>query len=118
MAEGPRERSPISVRGVLIGAGAIFASVLVSVLAAGVLLKSSGGEPPAIVGKPFSRVAGPALEATPQEDLRGFRAEERRKLEEYRLVDEKAGVVHIPIERAMAQLAEEHGAASGEDARQ
>jgi hypothetical protein len=110
MAEGPREKSTISVRAVLMGAGVIAASVVTSLLAAGALLKISGGTPPPPApGQPFTRAAGPSLETTPQQDLQRFRADEHRKLEGYRLIDEKAGVVHIPIERAMELLAEEHG---------
>jgi len=47
---------------------------------------------------------------TPRQALQRYRAEQRRKLEGYHLVDEKAGIVQIPIERAMALLAEEHAA--------
>ena len=164
--EGLRERS-IDARGVLIGFGAIVASVLVAVLAARALLWAAGGVPASdgasaaglsaadasaagrsstgasstvpsstrpsstrpsstapsatggaasagvstrVPGGPFTRASGPPLEVTPRQALQRYRAEQRRKLEGYHLVDEKAGIVQIPIERAMALLAEEHAA--------
>jgi hypothetical protein len=112
MAEGPRERSEVSVRGVLIGAGAIVAAVLLSLLAARALLDHFGRPPPAVAGNPFSRTAGPALEVRPDEDLLKFRAEEGEKLEQYRVIDAQSGVVQIPIERAMDLVAAEHSNAT------
>jgi hypothetical protein len=108
MAEEPHEPSTLSVRGVLLGGAVIAASVLITLLAARGVLEAFGELPPVVIGKPFTRTAGPPLEASPQEDLEKYRAEEHRKLEQYRLVDEQSGVVHIPIERAMALLAAEH----------
>jgi hypothetical protein len=43
----------------------------------------------------------PRLQATPELDLQAYRAEERRRAASWGWVDEKAGVVHIPVERAM-----------------
>src|SRR5690349_1640748 len=110
MAEEPHEPSTLSVRGVLIGAAGIALSVLITLLAAHALLEVFRELPPVITGKPFTRTAGPALEVSPREDLEKFRAEERRKIEQYRLVEEQKGVVQIPIERAMTLLAAEHDA--------
>ena len=112
MAEEPHEPSTVSVRGVLIGAGGIAVSVLITLLGARAILEAFGELPPVIIGKPFARTSGPPLEVSPQEDLEKFRAEERRKIEQYRLVEEQNGVVQIPIERAMALLAAEHDKAA------
>lgn len=112
MAEELRERSTVHVRGVLIGAAAILASVLIAVLAARGLMSWFGKPPPQIQGTPFTQAAGPPLEVNPQQDLESYRASERPKLERYRLVDEKGGVVQIPIDRAMALLADEHSKAA------
>ena len=109
MAEEPHEQSTLNVRAVLIGAAAIAAGVLLSLLAARGLLKGFGEPPPPVTGQPFEHVAGPPLEITPGEDLERFRAEERKKLTGYHLIDDKDGIARIPIERAMALLAEEHG---------
>jgi hypothetical protein len=112
MAEEAHEPSTVSVRAVLIGAAVIAGSVLVALLASWGLLRMSG-EPrprPTPAAQPFARVSGPPLEVTPQTDLARYRAEQRRKLSSYRLIDKQAGVVQIPIERAMALVAQEHDA--------
>ncbi len=43
----------------------------------------------------------PRLQVHPAEDLKVYRAEEDTKLNTYGWVDKSAGIVHIPIERAM-----------------
>jgi hypothetical protein len=43
----------------------------------------------------------PRLQATPGADLKTLRAEEERELSSYGWVDRSAGVVRIPIDRAM-----------------
>jgi hypothetical protein len=48
----------------------------------------------------------PRLQSSPSADLRDMRAEEDAILHSYGWVDEQAGVVRIPIERAMELLAE------------
>jgi hypothetical protein len=54
----------------------------------------------------------PRLQAEPRKDLEALRAEERARLEGYGWVDPAAGIVRIPIERAMALLAERAGKAA------
>ena len=44
---------------------------------------------------------GPRLQASPVQDMRKMLATERRLLDHYAWVDPSAGVVRIPIERAM-----------------
>jgi hypothetical protein len=44
---------------------------------------------------------GPRLQASPAQDMREMLAAERRLLEHYAWVEPSAGVVRIPIERAM-----------------
>lgn len=51
----------------------------------------------------------PDLQAEPQQDLRRMRAISEQGLHGYGWVDREAGVVHIPIERAMALYARRHG---------
>jgi hypothetical protein len=48
---------------------------------------------------------GPRLETNPQADLRRFRAQEDKRLNTYYWVNKSKGVVHIPIEQAMRDLA-------------
>lgn len=48
----------------------------------------------------------PRLEKNERLEINDFRLEEERTLNSYGWVDEKAGIVHIPIERAMRLIAE------------
>ena len=48
----------------------------------------------------------PRLERNERVEIRDFRLKEEQILNSYGWVDEKAGVVHIPIERAMQLLAQ------------
>jgi hypothetical protein len=47
----------------------------------------------------------PRLQENPSIDLARLRAEERQRFDAYGWVDRKAGIAHIPVERAMAILA-------------
>jgi hypothetical protein len=47
---------------------------------------------------------GPGLQTTPWQDLKKFRADEDRYLHSYGWIDERAGVAHIPIDKAKALL--------------
>lgn len=46
----------------------------------------------------------PRLQTTPWQDLTRLRAEEERYLHSYGWVDEKAGIAHMPIDKAKALL--------------
>ncbi len=46
----------------------------------------------------------PRLQSNPIGDLKAFRAGEEKVLEGYGWVDQKAGIVHIPVERAMDMM--------------
>ncbi len=47
----------------------------------------------------------PLLQTDPPADLEDFRAEEEARLNSYGWVDRSKGIVHIPITRAMTELA-------------
>jgi hypothetical protein len=49
----------------------------------------------------------PRLQTDPSQDLVKFRAEEDKRLDSYYWVDKKKGIVHIPIEQAMKEVAAE-----------
>ncbi len=49
-------------------------------------------------------IPGPNLQRDPPRDLRRFMQEKRNWLDGYGWVDKSAGVVHIPIDRAMALM--------------
>ena len=48
----------------------------------------------------------PRLQVTPREDLETFRAREEAELNSYGWIDKTAGIVRLPIERAMDLLVE------------
>ena len=54
---------------------------------------------------PLSRMPTPQLQTAPQRELRALRDEKRAMLASYRWLDRSAGVVQIPIERAMEIMA-------------
>lgn len=63
--------------------------------------------------EPLSPLAGervlppaPRLQVVPREELAAHRKVERLFLDQYQWIDQEAGVARIPIERAMAILAE------------
>jgi hypothetical protein len=56
----------------------------------------------------------PRLEVSPQQDLRQIRAADMAVLSSYGWVDRQAGIVRIPIERAIELLAEHGLPARGE----
>jgi hypothetical protein len=49
----------------------------------------------------------PRLQTDPSEDLARFLVDEDKRLNTYYWTDKKKGIVHIPIEQAMRELAEE-----------
>ena len=56
----------------------------------------------------FKNNGAPMLESDERDQFRGFVMDQAKQLSSYGWVDEKAGVAHIPIDRAM-QLIEERG---------
>jgi hypothetical protein len=57
-------------------------------------------------GYPQSAFPNPKLEEDERGQLNGIRLEEEKTLYSYGWIDEKAGIVHIPIERAMDLIAQ------------
>ena len=49
----------------------------------------------------------PRLQTDPSEDLTKFLVDEDKRLNTYYWIDKKKGIVHIPIEQAIRELAEE-----------
>jgi hypothetical protein len=53
-----------------------------------------------------TRFPQPRLESDERTEINGFRTEEEKRLNSYGWVDQNAGVVHIPIDRAMQLIAQ------------
>ena len=81
--------------------------IIVTAATAFALLNGFRIPPPATRPVPAAEGSAPvaALQSTPQEDLRAYRRAKVASLEGYRWIDRDAGVVQIPIERAMELVA-------------
>jgi hypothetical protein len=94
-----------SVRALAIGGGAILAMVVVAVIVA--LLIVNGLTPRlSPPQRPATPAPPPALQPAPARDFPAFHRDKEKLLNEYAWVDRAHGVVRIPIERAMALLAQ------------
>lgn len=60
-----------------------------------------------ILPEDVSKFPQPRLETDERTELNGFRLEEEQRLNSYGWVDKNAGVVHIPIDRAMQMIAQQ-----------
>lgn len=49
---------------------------------------------------------GPVLQANPAVDMQRFREQEHRKVSTYGWVDERRGIVRVPVDRAMEMVAQ------------
>ena len=104
------EPSDIEVRRVLwIGVTFVVVVSLSAVLLGGLVWLFEAASPPALVS-PLEREElvppAPRLEALPMETLEQVRGRENDLLRTYGWVDREAGIARIPIDRAMAILAE------------
>jgi hypothetical protein len=107
------ETTDISVPGVLGFGGVLIAGGLVISLLVWTLLQflSSGPASPAAPEFPLARSQAqrlppePRLQTDPRGDLLKLRQQDDRLLNSYGWIDRDAGVVRIPIERAMALTA-------------
>ena len=115
------ETRDASIRGLLIFALGLFATLVVTALAMfGVFRhyeRSQSLGPPA---SPFADVRtlppAPRLQVEPRLDLEHLRAREDQLLNSYGWVDPRAGVVRMPIDRAMDRLLEKGLPVRGESA--
>jgi hypothetical protein len=105
------ERADASVRGVAMFALALVAGItLVAFAMRGLFVELDPGAGPA--GAPQHALAqpteppGPRLQATPSDELARFRLREGEQLSTYAWIDRQAGIVRLPIERAMDLVAE------------
>jgi hypothetical protein len=100
----PRDTSP---KGVLLFYVGLFAMIALALLIAGLIyspVRESSHPSPAIQADQIP--PPPRLEVTPAQELWNVRAEEKSILNTYGWEDRNAGVVRIPISRAIDLLAE------------
>ena len=105
--EGPEkdnESRLFTPRNFLLAAGAILALILVAVGASAILFALiPTGTSPLPTGIPPSE---PRLEVAPANDFQSLRSTQEADLNSYGWVNQNAGIVHIPIDKAMGIIAE------------
>jgi hypothetical protein len=106
------EPDKIVVRGLVIAAAALVGTgIVVEVILALVMEHFAHQEQrldslyPGRTAIDVDQFPNPRLQENPGVDLARLRAEERRRYSAYGWVDRKAGIAHIPVERAMDILA-------------
>ncbi|HZD52866.1 MAG TPA: hypothetical protein VE175_07445 [Woeseiaceae bacterium] len=104
------ERSDVSVPAAVLAivAGSLMLAVIALVLWQMTRELSEDLQPPAAAPVPAleAQPGRPRLQGNPQVDRQELEAGVHRRLESSGWVDRERGVAHIPIERAMAMLAE------------
>jgi hypothetical protein len=111
---GGHEERDVSFRPVVRGLAGLVALLIVTGLLMrlffGFLAEREAKEslPPNPLAQNFGRQVPPEprLQTDPLQDLRALHAEEDALLNSYGWVDRKAGVVHIPVQRAIELLAQ------------
>lgn len=84
----------------------VLLGVLIFLVAAPLLLIAAFPGAVSDVGRKLSiEPPAPRLQIDPAADLARFRAAEDKKLNTYYWIDKQKGIVHIPIARAMKELA-------------
>jgi hypothetical protein len=108
MSTGGQDYETLDVRPrrVLVTAGVVVAVLLLVLLAVRGL--NAWLAPPELAARRnvHSQPPIPHLQAHPQADLEALHVQKHRVLDSYGWVDRQAGLVHIPIERAMSLLLE------------
>lgn len=100
------ERRDVSARGVAwVAGGMVFAAIVMQLLLwvfdLGLYRTYPGGDAASRIGKPGIEPPPPRLQSSPAAELQELRAAEDALLGSYGWVNREAGVIHIPIERAM-----------------
>jgi hypothetical protein len=97
-------------------AGAAIAGTVLGVVVLVLLVLHARGVPPGgeRLAQPYTLgVPGPKLQSAPQPELAAYQAEKAARLHGRGWVDAGAGIVHIPIEDAMALLAARAASSAG-----
>ena len=99
------EGSVFNLRNFLLGAGSVF--ILIGlILAASLLVQILTPHPQAASYLPTQLPPEPRLQVAPPQELQTYKATEQARLSTYGWVNKQAGIVHIPIERAMQIIAQ------------
>jgi hypothetical protein len=106
------ERTDADTRQILIVGGFLFGLIVFALIIVSIVINVMGtfpatpARPPSAFAGQQVPVPGPRLQYAPYLDLRQLRAREDTVLETYGWVNQKSGVVRMPIERAIDLLAQ------------
>jgi hypothetical protein len=118
------EATDVSLRWAAWGAVAVIAFIIVVIFCVALGLDVFGGGTPSAFKSSYFKhssleaPSGPRLHIEPHDELMNVRHREEQKLSGYGWVNRKAGIVHIPIERAMHVMAEQYRRAHPQKAKQ
>lgn len=116
--ERRHEVADVSGRRIVWTAASLAMALVVVALAAwAALVLVRSDQPPGTspsLRAPLTRIPTPQLQSAPAPDLRALREEKHAMLSGYRWLDRSAGVVQIPIDRAMQLMAARSGTAPRE----
>lgn len=110
MAERQHESQEPSLRGLLVAGAVVIVAIALAVAVGLGLVALFGGFERPLARAEHHPMPEPHLQAHPLGDRQGYEEAQRAKLSGYQWVDRRAGIVRIPIGRAMQILAA-HGAA-------
>lgn len=109
MAEQQHESQEPNLRGLLV-AGAIVSAAIALAIGIGLWLVSLfGGFERPLARAEHNPMPEPHLQPHPLSDRQHYDEQQRAKLSAYEWVDRKAGIVRIPIERALQVIAQQEG---------
>jgi hypothetical protein len=106
MAEPQHESQEPDLRGVLVAGAVVSIAIVLAVIVGLGLVALFGGFARPLARAEHNPMPQPHLQAHPLTDRERYEEEERAKLSGYRWVDRSAGIVRIPVDRAMQILAE------------
>ena len=106
------ETTDLDLKGVAVFTAALVAMCAVTLVGLSVMMDGFAKEERAEKERPPSRlivdapIDGPRLQADPGRERREITERDLKRLDSYGWLDQKAGTAHIPIDRAIAILAE------------
>ena len=109
MAEQQHESQEPNLRGLLV-AGAVISIAIALAIGIGLWLVSLfGGFERPLARAEHHPMPEPHLQPHPLSDRRRYDEQQRAKLSDYQWVDRKAGIVRIPLDRALQIIARQGG---------
>jgi hypothetical protein len=115
--KGAGEGADIKVPGVIGGAAVVVAAIVFALALTRVFLAALGAGIHDPSRAPRELPPAPREQLHPLADYQHYRADEQSRLGSYAWVDRQAGIVQIPVERAMSLLVKDDTQAAAESER-